>query len=286
MNRLLRLARFGMALVIVSLGCATRKPGIATNPLTATGPARLDADELSRLAVTAEEIAAAPDRFLGSCLAAAERLDHYSVTFTRMERRGLLNLPQGPERIAVLFRRSPFSVRMMWLDEHVKYGESTYVEGVDGSRVRFTPRRGVFGLPPPLVRVDPQTPVAWGEARRPVTDFGVETLLRESLAALREAEETVRVTVAGAVAGGADGAAAILMRLRYPDESRRAPIQDLLIDLDTLLPLATWVRFPDERLDAYYYYEDLNPDAVLRDDDFLLIAERPEQTTSATAEQP
>ncbi len=257
-------------------GCAARRaePLRDTPDVDAT-LAALDAAGLSRLAQLAEQIATNPRGFLVDCVAATEALTQYTVTFTRMERRGLLNLPQGPERIAVWFRRAPFSVRMLWLDEDVKYGESTYVDGEQQSRVRFTARRGLLGLPPPIIRVDPQTPVRWGEALRPVTDFGVEQLMRETLAEFDASRDIVRITVAGAVAGETDERPAVLIRLRYPDDSRDAPIQDLLIDPQTRLPLATWVRRADETLDAYYVYENLDPRVRLSDADFLLTAERP-----------
>lgn len=277
--------RWVLSFALLALaGCAARREAlIQTEPGIDAPLATLDHGGLSRLAQLAEQIAADPRDFLLECVAATEQLEQYTVTFTRMERRGLLNRPQGPERIAVWFRRDPFSVRMLWLDEDVKYGESTYVSGEEQSRVRFTARRGLLGLPPPIIRVDPQTPVRWGEALRPVTDFGVEKLMRETLAELDAARDSVRITVAGAIAGSADERPAVLIRLRYPDGSRDAPIQDLLIDPQTRFPLATWVRQSDETLDAYYVYEDLDAGVGLGDADFLLTAERPAEAAGSGA---
>ena len=105
----------------------------------------------------------------------------------------------GPEHILCWFRRQPFSIRMKWQDEDLKYLESVYVAGQPGDKVRFVTRWWVPPLlpPPGINRVDLQTPVVWGESKRPLTDFGLERLMEQSVESLDAAGENVVVTYEG-----------------------------------------------------------------------------------------
>jgi hypothetical protein len=193
------------------------------------------------------------------------------VLFTRQERRGLgpFRALQSPEQIQCWFRRSPFSIRMKWLDAEIKYGESTYVEGEEKNKVRFVPRHGLFGLPPGLVRVNPMTPVTWGEARYSVVDFGVEKLMQQTLATLARFP-TATLEYQGVVWAPLCERSAPKLRVDYPIDENPAPTQELFFDVLTDLPLATIMRFPDGSIDTAYYYDRLDASVRLSDDDFLL----------------
>jgi hypothetical protein len=201
-------------------------------------------------------------------------LEQYTLTFTRQERRGLFKLLYGPERISCWFRRQPFSIRMKWLDPEVKYGESTYVEDQQGNRVRFVPRHGLFGLPPRITAVDLQTPVTWGEAKYPLTSFGLERLMERTVQTMEAAGEEVVVTYHGLKALGNDGRIVHHLRLEYSPTLYEVSNQDLYIDVETNLPAATVLKYRSGRLDAAYLYEDVDTNVALTDEDFLLEAER------------
>ena len=210
-------------------------------------------------------------------------LEQYTLRFTRYERRGLFARLYGPEHIRCRFRREPFSIHMKWLDENLKYFESTYVEGEQGDKVRFVTRWWSPPLlPPPRVnKVGLYTPVTWGEAKRPLTDFGLERMMEQTLASLEAAGEDVVVTYEGLVRLPGMEAAVHHLHLAYAPGQRRTPIQELYIDMATDMPVGTVLTLASGKLDAAYFYEDLDADVELTDEDFLLEVER-ERTKAVT----
>lgn len=255
---------------------APRPPAGASdaNP-TASAPTSAEA--------RAESIRRDPLAYLRQVAENCRALRQYTVTMTRQERRGLLNNLYGPERIACWFRREPFSVRMKWLDEDVKYGESTYVAGQRDDKVRFIPRHGFLGLAPDVTAVDLQTPVTWGEAKYPLTDFGLERMMEKTLNSVQRADKEVVVQYVGLVWREPPGRAVHHLHLEFPPAQYKAPIQEIYIDAATDLPAGTIIKYapPSTRIDAAYFYDDLNPNAVLMDADFLLDAERKKEEGGA-----
>ena len=69
------------------------------------------------------------------------------------------------------------------------------------------------------------------------------------------------------------------LHLAYSHPSYRVPIQELYIDITTDLPVGTVLKFASGKLDAAYFYEDVNPEVELNEDDFLLEAEREQRDT-------
>lgn len=257
-------------------GCAAREVGIEPRLGQPTGLPAAEAD------ARADAVRRDPIGYLRKVTDNCRALEQYTLTFTRQERRGLLKLLYGPERITCWFRRQPFSIRMKWLDPKVKYGESTYVEGRKGNKVRFVPRHGLFGLPPRITAVDLQTPVTWGEAKYPLTTFGLERLMERSVRTMETAGDDVVVTYHGLMALRASERTVHHLRLEYSPTRYEVSIQDLYIDVETDLPAATVLKYPSGRLDAAYLYEDLDRNVTLTDGDFLLEAER--ERGDATAE--
>lgn len=244
-------------------------PAIAENALPAPKAARgLESDPLA---------------YLQSSLEKCTKLDGYALLFVRQERRGLFKSLQPPERIQAWFRRAPFSVRMKWLDPGIKYGESTYVEGQNDGRVLFVPNDTPLNLPQRVYRVSTATPVTWGECRYPVTDFGIELLLKHTLETVA-ADPTARLTYLGEVMPADDDRRAHCIRIDYSPEQHPAPLQKLYFDTKTDLPIRTEMLFADESIDTIYAYRDLRADRPMTDDDFVLEYEkaRAAQTTAGS----
>jgi hypothetical protein len=201
-------------------------------------------------------------------------LEQYTLTFTRQERRGFFRRLQDPEVIACKFRRDPFSVYMRWLDPDIKYGESSYVAGQEENQVRFVPRHGLFGLPPKVTRVDVQTPVIWGEARYPITDFGLQRMMERTFDSIRRAGDDWTISYEGLTKLSHSDRIVYYLRLEFSPALYQAPIQELFVDVETDLPACTRVLHRAGALEAAYVWADVNPNATLTDDDFLLDAER------------
>ena len=235
----------------------------------------------------AAAVSADPVAYLNRVTSKCATLEQYTLTFTRYERRGLLQVLYGPEHIKCWFRREPFSVRMKWLDENLKYDESTYVAGEEKDQVRFVTRWWSPPLlPPPSVnKVDLKTPVLFGEAQRPMTDFGLEQMMERTLESLERAGEDVVITYEGLLQLPENGPTAHFIHLEYPENQHRAPIQEMYIDVRTDLPAGTIIKYPNGRIDAAYYYTDIATDVSLTDEDFLLEAERKQHSDAGNDEQ-
>ncbi|MCH7870088.1 MAG: DUF1571 domain-containing protein [Planctomycetes bacterium] len=288
-GRLLR-AGYGTAaagiLMLVSAGCADANIDLTTRP------GRIEARKAADIDARADEIRSDPIGFLQRVAEKCAALDQYTLTFTRVERRGLFfKSLRAPEAIACWFRREPYSIRMKWLDDDIKYGESTFVQGQVGNKVRFMPRHGLFGLPPLLTKVHLNTPVIWGEARRPLTEWGLEKLVLETLASIEEVKPRggALIEYRGIVTlPDRAGRPVHYLHVVYPRDPGVASIQELYFDVTTELPVATILRFSgkEQKLDAAYFYDEIDTDVMLSDDDFVLDAERDERSTAESADSP
>jgi hypothetical protein len=224
----------------------------------------------------AETIAAEPLAYLRDVADRCRALQQYTLTFTRHERRGLFRQMYGPEHIAAWFRREPFSVRLKWLDADVKYDETAYAAGWGNNKVRFVTRWWTPPLlPPPAVnKVDPTMPVLWGESRRPLTDFGLERLMEQTLAAIKKAQGAAVVRYEGPVRLDDGGQPAHHFHIEVPTSQSLTPVQELFIDIATNLPAGTIIKTSSGQIEATYFYEHIDAAVTLRDDDFLLPPER------------
>lgn len=206
------------------------------------------------------------------------RMESYTLSFVRYERRrsGFSWKLSGPENIKAWFRREPFSVKLKWLNDDLKYDESVFVSGEHDDMVRFVTRKPVFLLkPPPQINlIDTQTPVLLGETKRPITEFGLEGLLRRTITSLETDADLATQDYRGIVKDPEYGQKVHHIRLSYPRPENEPSIQDLYIHVETNLPTGTELRFADETLDGGYYYTDIDASVALVDDDFLLSVEQ------------
>jgi len=274
-----RFCRLLSCVVLASLvGCATPK-SIEPRSGPLQGITAADADS------RAETVKRDPLAYVRRVTAQTHSLDRYTVTLVRQERRGFpFQTLREPETVACWYRRTPFSVRMKWLDENTNFGETAYVAGRQPDKVRFVPRKGFLGFPPGVQLVDMQTPVVWGVTKHPVSDFGIERLMEQTLESIDRAKGDYAIEYLGLTTVEGFPRNLHHLRISYPPSQYAAPIQELFFDAATDLPACTLIRKTDETLDAAYYYRDLDPTVVLSDDDFVMEAERPARATAATAQ--
>lgn len=237
------------------VGTASMPSGAAAEP----PEARIRRDPLAYLHVVREKCRA---------------LRQYTCTLIRQERRGLVPTLQPSEEVLCWFRRDPLAIRMKWTDPNGRFGESTYVEGWAGNMLRFVPRRGLFGLPPGVTTVGVQVPVVWGETKYPVTDFGPEQLMVQTLRSIEEAQGDVTISYRGLATLPEHDAPLHRIDITYNPRRKTVPIQELYVDPATDIPIATTLRLEDGSLDAAYFYLKLNRDVELTDEEFLLDHDR------------
>jgi hypothetical protein len=257
-------------------GCAAKR---TINPIAGSVNGMAAREAEARVA----EVQRDPRAYLHKVAEKCAALEQYTLTFTRQERRGLFRMLREPEVIACKFRRQPFSVYMRWLDPDIKYGESTYVEGQEENKVRFVPRHGLFGLPPRITRVEVQTPVIWGEARYPITDFGLQRMMERTFDSIRRAGDDWTISYEGLTKLSDSDRVVHYLRLEFSTSLFRAPIQELFVDAETDLPTCTRVLYRSGELEAAYVWAEVDPDVELSDDDFLLDAEREQRSEQSQA---
>lgn len=271
-----------VAALASATGCAARRTiSPVAGPLEGIAPAEADA--------RAEAVRSDPLGYLRKVAENCRALEQYTVNFTRQERRGFFKSLREPEHIACKFRRTPFSIYMKWLDPDVKYGESTYAAGKQDDKVRFVPRRGLFGLSPGIRRISLLMPVIWGEAVYPLTDFGLERMMERTFASIDRAGDDLAVSYRGLTRLSEYDGVVHYLRLEFPPSQYKAPVQELFIDIETDLPVCTRILQHSGRLEGAYVWDDVDPAVTLTDQDFLLEAERkllrPEVSTAADSDR-
>ncbi|MBN2447591.1 MAG: DUF1571 domain-containing protein, partial [Phycisphaerae bacterium] len=213
-------------------GCAA-KPDITPRPGPLEGAPSPELDQQTTL------VSSDPVAYLHKVADNCSHLEQYTLKFTRYERRGLFRVLYGPEHIDAWFRQTPFSIRLKWTDEDIKHGESVYVEGQYKDKVRFVTRWWVPPLlpPPGINTVDLQTPVFWGETKRPLTDFGLRRLMERTIISMDEAGDQVRVEYLGLGMMPGSNHYVHHLRLTYPEKMRPVPLQELYVDTESDLPV-------------------------------------------------
>ncbi len=251
-------------------GCASSPSAAARLRWLIPAPAADDRDDR-------DAIARDPLAYLEQVRQRCAQLDGYRVTLVRIERRGFGPFRRlvGPERIEAWFRRTPFSVRLRWLDPDSPHAESVFVAGRNDGKVLYRPRRGWLGGPPGVLEADPGTAVRLGQSLRPITDFGLERLMEQTLDAIRRAGGAAVVTACGPVYIDDIPQPVEALTIRVPPEVSRPPVIELYIDPRRELPVCAVLRSTSGRLEAAYIYRDIDTDVHVRDDDFRL--EPPEQ---------
>ena len=248
----------------------------------ATQPLTIPADTPASVIAAAAVIERDPAAYLRDVEARCAALHEYTVLFSRRERRGLLKRMTPEEHIRCWFRRDPFSVRMKWLDPDTKYGESTFVMGLNDNKVRFVPRNGLFGLPPAITEIDLTTPVIWGEAKYPLTDFGLERLMERTLAAMADAEGPYTLSYEGVTTLDDSGPLMHKLYFEFPAKRGDSPIKEIYIGALSGLPAAMILKSATGVTEGAYSWSELNSEVSLTDADFLLEAE----TTAADSAAP
>jgi hypothetical protein len=190
-------------------------------------------------------------------LARCELLAGYTIVFHRRERRGMLGQLAEWEDIDVQFRKDPRSIRMTWRNPDSEYSQALYVEGSNEGNVTVLPRKGLFGLPPGPVSVPPEMAVTMGKSLRPISDFGLAAMVRQTLSHIDQARSSGGATVRyeGIVVTERLGSRAHHVAISYPKGFTRAARQDLYINVQTGYPEGSYLWLPNGDLLGAYLYE-------------------------------
>lgn len=236
----------------------------AVQPAVATKPSE-------RFANTADLIRKDPVAYLRQVQQRCDAIAAYRLTFYRQERLGVFQTLGKVEKIAVIFRADPFSVKFTWDDPASYLAESVYVAGENDNKLIVREKHGLLGLPPVVRRLDAIDSVRWGQSKRPITDFGLSKLMERTISTIDRppAGQPARIEYRGVTTLELTGQEAhhlVVMRAVAPGHPD--PRQDMWIDTQTQLPAGTALYLPEDKLDALYLYADVRPDASISDKDF------------------
>ncbi|MFH1746546.1 MAG: DUF1571 domain-containing protein [Planctomycetota bacterium] len=256
--------------MVLLSGCA------ANDRVIEPQPAKIHEVALKDPQARIDEIRADPVAYLQEVARNCSQLHQYTVEFTRFERRGLFRIMYGPEYIVCRFRHEPYSLHMKWLNEDIKYNESAYIAGEHDDKVRFITRwwSPPLSPPPTINEVALMTPVIWGEAKRPLNQWGVEQMVTRTLTSIAAAGDNVKLTYQNVLKLPQTETTVYHLHLEYSGSKYKVPIQELYINIDNDLPAGTVLKFASGQIDAAYYYKNLDASVELTDDDFLLSVER------------
>ena len=195
---------------------------------------------------------------------ALAKVDNYSAVFHRIER---VDGKLVPELTTFLKFKRPFKVYMRWINPN-KGQESLYVQGANNNKVRAH-GTGLAGFI--TVNLDPTGALAMENSRHPITDLGLEFLVKKIGSniqqGLRAGELTSKdhgvQTIYGRKTQELEG---ILPK----DSSKGYYCYRCIVNLDveTKMPIKTQIFDWEDQLVECYGYENLSLNPGLSDKDF------------------
>ncbi len=258
--------------VLCATGCgpAVKVKDIVRGPLIDQG-----------LDVALKQIRADPVAHLRRSLKATNALKTIRMKFHRQERLGMIPELKPAEDMLAEYRDKPFSVRFTWLDEDSGYVQCVYVDGKNDNNVALLPRKNIWGGPGTVGNYHVDAGVLFHKARNPITDFGPRRMMERLLDRIEKAESLggVVIKVLGATEVGPSKEPCYHFEMLFPPADEFAcKLIDLFVHTRSDLPVGTrlWLTSKgersDETLDASYVYSEMEPDAPLGDEDFVIDA--------------
>jgi len=195
---------------------------------------------------------------------ALAKVDNYTASFHRIER---VNGKLVPEHITFLKFKRPFKVYMRWINP-LKGQESLYVEGANNNKVRA---HGTGLTKFITVNLDPTGGLAMENSRHPITEAGLENLVKKIGSnlqrGLRAGELTSKdhgeQTVYGRKTRELEG-----VLPKDPSKGYYCYRCIVNLDVETKMPVRTQIFDWEDQLIECYGYEHLSLNPGLSDKDF------------------
>ena len=195
---------------------------------------------------------------------ALAKIDNYTAVFHRIER---VNGKLIPEETTFLKFKRPFKIYMRWINP-LEGQESLYVQGTNNNKLRA---HGAGYASLITLNLNPTGAIAMENARHPITDAGLENLVKKIGSNLRRglrAGELTSIdhgeqTVYGRKTREVEG---ILPKVPAKGYYCYRCIVDL--DVETQMPIKTQIFDWDNQLVESYGYEELSLNPGLTDKDF------------------
>jgi outer membrane lipoprotein-sorting protein len=217
----------------------------------------------------AQNIARAQDRIdldkqLQETEAALAKVDNYTALFHRIER---VNGKLVPEQTTFLKFKRPFKIYMRWLSPY-SGREALYIAGANNNKVRAhgTGLAGLFS-----VNLNPAGGLAMKNSRHPITEAGLETLIKKIGADLRRGLQAGELTAIDHGEQMVYGRKTRELEGVLPkDPAKGYYCYRCIVNLDaeTRMPIKTQIFDWENQLIECYGYEHLRLNPGLSDKDF------------------
>jgi len=184
----------------------------------------------------------------------------YSLTLQRQER--IAGKLQRSEVLDVVYRASPYSVRMEWKEGARRAQRILYVEGENNNKVVVRPTGTIASLV--VLRLDPAGADVKDSSRYPPTEFGIESTMLKTLAAWQAAKKRgdleVKLIATKKIPEAGDRLCWVFERTNYTQKEeegiRRATFY---FDCETGAQVGTVLRAEDDVLLGEYFFRDIRP---------------------------
>ncbi len=197
---------------------------------------------------------------------ARTHIEAYTCIFQKLERVGGELLK--PEKMLMKFRSDPFSVYLKWVADPSKGQEAIYVDGRYKNEIQVHPS-GILGLIFRRVGIDPKGKTALKHSRRPITMAGLVNMISLVTRQCEEAHARgdLTLTYEGVRTEGGRSLY-VLKRVLPPDKGYPCETLVIFIDTRTLACVRTDAYDWNGELISHYYYNDLQINPGLTDEDF------------------
>ena len=206
-----------------------------------------------------------PERWINEAEAALAQVDNYGAIFRKQERiEGKLM-----EEETVLFKfKKPFKVYMKWIKDPYKGRELLYVEGWNKNLMRVH-ESGITGMV--TVNLNPRGSLAMRGSRHPITDSGLEHLVKVIGDNVRRGIRDRELDFKEMDKETVYGRRTQQIEITLPRDKTRGYYSyraRLNLDLEKKVPIKVQIYDWDNNLVEDYGYEDLKLNANLTDADF------------------
>jgi outer membrane lipoprotein-sorting protein len=195
---------------------------------------------------------------------ALAKIDNYTAIFHRIER---VNGKLVPEEITFLKFKRPFEVYMKWINPYDGQ-ESLYVEGANNNKIRA---HGTGLTKLITVNLNPTGSMAMENSRHPITDAGLENLVKLIGSNLRRGLRAGEITSKDHGEQTVYGRKTLEFESILPkDPSKGYYCYRCIVNLDveTKMPIKTQIFDWEDQLVECYGYEHLILNPGLSDKDF------------------
>lgn len=193
------------------------------------------------------------------------RTDSYTAIFHKQER--IQEKLTGEETIFLKFKK-PFKVYMKWVKEPYKGRESLYIEGYNDNLIKVR-ESGIAGII--TVDIDPKGTLVMKGNRHPVTDSGIENLVKLLRRNLEKGVSAREIDLREQGVESVYGRTTRKVEAVFPkNKAKSYYCYRALINLDveTRLPIRVLIYDWDDTLVESYGYEAVKLDAGLTEADF------------------